>query len=140
MAVFSIARRTSSGTTAAPALGLRTTSTKPAKVMVAELFLAAATASTYGIGHAAAIGVTPTSPVTLLSNDQGTATTVTALAWATPPTVPANFFKRISLPATIGSGVIWTFPRGITVGVSGEFVYWNLATNGVIDANIEVEE
>jgi hypothetical protein len=70
----------------------------------------------------------------------GTGTVTTALAWATPPTVPANFFKRIAFPATIGVGVIWTFPRGITIPVSNSLVYWNLATNGVIDANIEVEE
>jgi hypothetical protein len=140
MAVYALANRTSSGTTAAAALEVRTTSTKTAKLLVAELFLAAATASTYGIGRAAAIGVTPTSPQTVLAEDVGTGTVTTALAWATPPTVPANFFKRIAFPATIGVGVIWTFPRGITIPVSNSLVYWNLATNGVIDANIEVEE
>jgi hypothetical protein len=40
MAVYALANRTSSGTTAAAALEVRTTSTKTAKLLVAELFLA----------------------------------------------------------------------------------------------------
>lgn len=145
MATFSIARRTTSGTTAEPAMAVRTTSTQPCRLFEAHLFLAAATASTYGLGRPAAVGVTPTSPVTVLSEDIAngavlTGTVTTALAWGTKPTVPANFFRRISLPATIGSGVIWTFPRGLAIPVTGEIVWWNLATNGVVDAVAVVEE
>jgi hypothetical protein len=140
MAVFSIGRRTTSGTIAEPAVGLRTTSTKYARLLTHEVFINAATASVFGIGHAAVIGVTPTSPVTLLSNDAGTATTVTAVAWGTKPTVPANFYKRISLPATIGAGVIWNFPRGIMLPVSDEWVTWNITATSVADVNLEVEE
>jgi hypothetical protein len=140
MATYSVARRTTSGTSAAAAMEVRTTSTQPARLLEAHLFLAAATASEYGLGRPAAIGITPTSPVTVLAEDVGTGTVTTALAWATPPTVPTQFFRRIALPATIGSGVIWTFPRGITIPVSGGLVWWNLNTNGVCDAVAVVEE
>jgi hypothetical protein len=145
MAVFSIARRTTSGVSAEPAMAVRTTATQTCRLLEAHLFLAAATTSTYGLGRPAAVGVTPTSPVTVLSEDIAngavlTGTVTTALAWGTKPTVPAQFFRRISLPATIGSGVIWTFPRGLAIPVTGEIVWWNLATNGVVDAVAVVEE
>lgn len=145
MATFSVANRTSSGTNASAAWAVRTTSSQIARLLEQHTFLAAATASTYGIGRPAAIGITPTSPVTVLSEDIAngavlTGTVTTAVAWGTGPTVPAQFFRRISLPATIGSGIIWTFPRGIAIPVSGEIVLWNLATNGVVDAVAVVEE
>jgi hypothetical protein len=142
MAIYSLANRTSNVTSGAAALELRTAATDQAVVLEIGIFLAAATASTYGIGRPAAIGVTPTTPITVLAEDSGSpaGTAQTALAWATPPTVPANFFRRVAFPATIGSGVIWTFPRGLTIPVSSSLVIWNLATNGVIDAYVVIDE
>jgi hypothetical protein len=53
-----------------------------------------------------------------------------AVAWSVAPTVPAQFFRRISLPATIGSGVLWTFPRGLAISAAAAtMLIWNLATN-----------
>jgi hypothetical protein len=52
-----------------------------------------------------------------------------AVAWSVAPTVPAQMFRRIGLPATIGAGVIWTFPRGLSLAVSASMLLWNLATN-----------
>ncbi|MCJ7830933.1 MAG: hypothetical protein MUP86_00195, partial [Dehalococcoidia bacterium] len=79
------------------------------------IWLNAATQSPIGIGRPQAIGVTPTSPVTVLAEDPGDSTglTQTALAWATAPTVPLNFFRRLNIAAAIGAGVLLTFPRGI---------------------------
>jgi len=142
MAIYSLANRTSGTGSGAAALEARTAATDKARIMEFNLFLAATTASTYGIGRPQAIGITPTSPITVLAEDPGdpAGTMQTALAWGTGPTVPLNYFRRISLPATIGTGVIWTFPRGLAVAVSNSIVLWNLAANGVVDCNIVVDE
>src|SRR5207247_1118984 len=109
-------------------------------VLELHTFLAAATASTYAIGRPAAIGVTPTAPVTVIAEDPAhpAGTVTTAVAWGTGPTVPANFFRAISLPATVGAGVIWTFPRGMLIPVSCGLVCWNLATNSAAVDNVAV--
>ena len=142
MAIYSLANRTSGTTSGAAALEARTAATDRAALMEMDVFLAAATASTYGVGRPAAIGSSPTSPITVLAEDSGApaGTVQTALAWGTGPTAPTNFFRRIALPATIGTGVIWTFPRGLLIAISSSIVLWNLATNGVVDCNIVVDE
>jgi hypothetical protein len=106
------------------------------------IFLAGATASTFGLGRPAAIGQTPTAPITVLAEDPGdpAGTVTTALAWGTGPTAPTNFFRRISLPATVGTGVIWTFPRGLVIPVSSSIVIWNLSSMGVSDIYVVVDE
>jgi len=98
----------------------------------------AATAGVYGLGRPAAIGITPTSPQTWLDEqdgNDGTCNTKSALAWGTGPTVPANFFRRISCAATIGVGVVWTFPRGLGLPTSGilSLIIWIIATAPVCD-------
>jgi hypothetical protein len=142
VALYSIAVRTTGVTTGTAAWEIRTASTDRARVVEIGVFLAAATASTYGIGRPAAIGVTPTTPVTVIAEDSGSpaGTAQSALAWGTGPTVPTAFFRRASMPATIGSGVIWTFPQGLIIPVSGSLVLWNLATNGVVDAYCVLDE
>lgn len=135
MAIYSISQRTTVTTSAAAAWELRSTSANKPKVMEIGISLGAATASIYGIGRPAAIGVTPTSPLTALDESDGngaTGLTTCAVAWGTGPTVPANFFRRVSLPATIGAGVILTFPRGLGLPVSGSIVLWNITTNSAV--------
>lgn len=142
MPIYSLARRTTNITDANACLEIRTPATYKAKIMEIGLFLAAATASIFGLGRPAAIGITPTTPVTVLAEDPVSPTghVTTALAWATGPTVPANFFRRVSLPATIGTGVIWTFPRGLVIPISFSLVVWNLSTNGVSDIYVVLDE
>jgi len=136
--------RTVDGTDAAAAWEIRTAAT-PGRVKIMELgfFLAAATASTYGLGRPAAIGITPTTPVDFLVEDPADViaanVALSALAWGTGPTAPAAFLRRITLPATIGTGVIWTWPRGLVIPVSSSIVLWNLGTNGVVDAYAVLE-
>jgi len=136
MAIYSLGVRTTGAGSAAAAWEIRTTATDRAALLELGVFLAAATLSTYAVGRPAAIGVTPTTPVTFLAEDPGdpAGTVQSALAWATGPTAPTNFFRRIGLPATIGVGVIWTFPRGLKIQISYSLVLWNLAANGVVDA------
>lgn len=136
---LSLSVRTTSGTAGTAAWEMRTGAT-PGRFKLVEIgiFLAAATASQFGIGRPQAIGITPTSPVDFLPKDPNdliaSGSLQSALAWGTGPTVPTTFFRRISLPATIGTGVIWTFPVGVVVPVNSSLVLWNIGTNAVVDA------
>lgn len=99
----------------------------------------AATASRYGLGIPAAVGITPTSPVPLLNEQDPTSAitspTTMAVAWGTGPTAPAAFFKRGNLAAVAGSELVWTFPQGLLIPAAKSLVLWNLTANS---ADIEV--
>lgn len=45
------------------------------------------------------------------SDEAGTGVLVTSFA-TTQPTVPANFRRRIQLPAVIGAGIVWAWDKG----------------------------
>jgi len=142
--IVSLGVRTVDGTAAAAAWEIRTAATPGrAKVLEMGFFLIAATASQIGLGRPQAIGITPTSPVNFLPEDPNdviaSGVIQSSLAWGTGPTVPTAYLRRISLPATIGTGVIWTFPKGITIPVSSSLILWNIGTNSLLDAYAVVE-
>lgn len=145
MALYSHAARTITVTSGVATWELRSAATDKLMVVEMGIFMAAATASTFGLGRPAAIGVTPTSPVTVQPFDTGdpAGTGQTAVAWGTAPTAPTSaiYLRRIGLPATIGAGVIWTFgERGLIVPVSSSIVLYCLATNGVADVYVTLAE
>jgi hypothetical protein len=106
------------------------------------IMLNAATQSPIGIGRPQAIGVTPTSPQTVLAEDPADTTglTQTALAWGTPPTVPLNLFRRVNLAAAIGAGIQLLFPRGLVIAAAFGLVNWNIAAVSLYDCSIVVDE
>lgn len=142
--IYSLGVRTTGAAIGTAAWEIRTGAT-PGRVKVLEigLFLAAATASEIGLGRPQAIGITPTAPVDFLPEDPddvlAAGVVQSSLAWATPPTIPLAFLRRITLPAVVGSGVIWTFPKGITIPISYGLILWNFANNAVVDAYAVVE-
>lgn len=138
MAIYSLALNTTVTTTGAAAWDVKASASNRPAVMEVSVNLGAATASTYGLGRA---GNTPTqtSPVLVQAEDPGDPAGVSgcAVAWSVAPTVPTAHLRRISLPATIGSGIIWTFPRGLVLATSASLLVWNLATNSA-NTNIHV--
>lgn len=104
------------------------------KLMEWDLFLGAATASTFSLRRSTAIG-TRTTPVALVAEDPGDPALTginlvdMAVAFSAEPTEATVALARIALPATIGTGVIWTFPRGVTIANSLSLVIVNDATN-----------
>jgi hypothetical protein len=130
MAIYSLSLNTTVTTTGAAAMDLKASAANAPKIMEVGISLGAATASTYALGRSANVP-TQTSPVLLQAEDPGDPAAVSgcAVAWSVAPTVPAQFFRRIGLPATIGAGVIWTFPRGLKLAISASMLIWNLATN-----------
>lgn len=142
MAIYALAQRTSGNSSGSAAWQIIAPAGNKPRIMELGLTLAAATASTYGLGRPASAG-TPSATTAFLDESDGngaTGTTTGAVAWSGAPTAPTQFFRRVALPATIGEGVIWTFPRGLGLPVNGTVVLWNLAANGVVDAYAVVDE
>lgn len=141
MAVYSMARRTTNVTIANPCIEIIAGATIRVKIVEISIILGAATASEFGIGRPAAIGVTPTAPVTFLPEDINDPTGVItcALAWATPPTIPANFLRRCSIAGAVGAGIVFPFPRGLFIEASKSVVIWNVSATGVADINVVCE-
>jgi hypothetical protein len=132
MAIYSQGFNTTVVTTTAPSADIKASSTNSPKLMEYGINLGAATASTYGLGRPGNDGsVAQTAAVLLQAENPAdpAAQTGTAVAWGTAPTVPAIFLRRVYLPATTGAGVIWTFPRGLTLPVSKGLVQWNIAAS-----------
>ncbi len=142
MAFYALAQRGITGTAAAAQWEIRSTSAVRPVVYEIGISVTAATASIFGIGRPAAIGVTPTSPQTFLAEDAGgpAATTTACVAWGTPPTVPTNFFRRFGIPGVVGNQIILTFPRGLIIPISSSLVIWNIGTNAVSDFWAIVDE
>lgn len=142
MAIYSLGSRSSNFTVNQACWELRTTSSMRAVVLQVEFFIATGTAVSIGLGRPAAIGVTPTSPVTVLQEDSAAqnGNSQVALAWGTSPTAPSNYLRRWNGPATVGAGIIWTFPRGLVVPVSSSIVIFNITTNVAADINVVLDE
>lgn len=119
-------------TKAAPAAGtfisqLRTTSTKDVRIWEVGVSNSTAVASSVGLIRSLTVGATFTT-VTPVTEDPsaGAATALCDTAITTAPTITANtFLRKIVLPATIGAGIIWTFPNGLIVPVSAGIMLWN---------------
>lgn len=143
MALFSIALRTSGATSNSAAAEIIAGANNAYRVLELGITINAATASVFGYGSPAAAGVTPATSSTVQAEDSGNTTagnTKVALTWATSPTNPTNFLRRVSLPATIGAGIVWTFPRGRTVLKTVTDVLQNIATGSVADIWVVVDE
>lgn len=143
MSLYGLSQRTTSGTAATPSWEVRSASTNKPRVMEVAISQNAATAGVYGLGRPAAIGLTPTSPQNFVAEgDAGAPTSLStaAVAWGTAPTVPTNFNRRMSCPASIGAGVIWTFPRGLDIAATNSIIIWIIATAPVCDVWAVVDE
>lgn len=142
MAIASLAQRTTTFTTTTTAnVEYRTTASVIANVLEFSYISATATAQQIGLGRPQAIGVTPVN-VLFQRDHSGDPACVTAgsLSWATSPTVPLIFHRRANLSATLGVGIVWTFPRGLKIPVSGSLVCWNISTTVASDINCVIDE
>lgn len=143
MAIASAAVRTSNTTTNNANTEIIGSAAGAFKAMECGMSAAVATTAVFGMGVPAAIGVSPTTPAAFVFEDGGntsTPTTTSALAWGTSPTNPTVYSRRVSLPATIGAGVIWTFPRGFAVLKAKTLVTSNIGTTVTADVWWVIDE
>ena len=141
MAIYSLALRTTNTTIANAAMEIRTAATNRPKLMEMGISQNAATAASWGFGRPAAIGVTPVN-VAFQAEDAGDPAAITnaSLSWATSPTAPTIYARRLSTSAAIGAGCIWTFPRGYPISISSSVVLFNITATPVTDVWSVVDE
>jgi len=138
MGIYSIAVRTTNNTVSQCAVTLVSSATVRLNVLEHGLTQLFNNASTFGIGFPNTAGVTAAGTANGLAEDASgpSSATQAVLSWSTQPVwFPAAYHRRVNLPATIGSGIIWTFPRGMTVPVSNSMVLYNLTST---QSNCEV--
>lgn len=142
MSIASVALRTSNVTISNASVELRTTAGVKCKVLEWSIMQVTGTASSYGFGRPAAQGVTPGTTTTFIRDDTADPVCVTAasLTWGTSPTAPTVYTRRWNSAATVGVGVIWTFPRGLVVPVSASLVVFNITATVAIDVNMAIDE
>lgn len=112
---------------------LRSTASKDIRVWEIGIFADSGTqltAGPVGLGRPAAISATPTTLVPIADDSSaGNPAILAATGGSTKPTSPATFMRRFGMPATLGAGIIWTFPQGLVVPTGpSELVVWNIGT------------
>ena len=142
--MHSFSFRTSNVGSAAACLEVIAHATRPCKIREIEISLVTAAATVIGLGRPAATGITPTTPLTTLEEEDGlpTGQTTGAVAWGTGPTVPANFLRRVSFAAAIGERVTWKWDltEELIVVPSASVVLWNILGGATLDVTVRVKE
>jgi hypothetical protein len=141
VAIYSLAQRTTNITINNAAVEWRSSASNRPKILEVSWISTAATAHSIGIGRPQAIGVTPVN-VLFQADDPGDPASVTngSLSWATSPTTPLIFHRRANFAATVGVGVVWTFPRGLVIPVSSAIVVFNITAGAAADVNCVIDE
>lgn len=112
---------------------LRSTTAKDIRVFEIAVYLSGGTAAAtdIGLGRPAAISLTPTA-LTPQAEDtsSGAASCTGQVAASTKPTIPASYIRRFGIPATVGAGIIWSFPLGLVIPTGpAELVVWNIGAS-----------
>lgn len=141
MAIYSLAQRTTNVTINNACVEWRASASNRPKILEVSWISAAATACSIGLGRPAAIGVTPVN-VLFQADDPGEAAAVTngSLSWGTSPTAPTIYHRRANFAATIGVGIVWTFPRGLIITASGSVILFNITASVAADVNCVIDE
>lgn len=143
MAIYSLSQRTTVTTIAAASWAALSPATNEAALMELGYINGAATACVVGWGRSANTP-TLTGGVAFLPEDpdRPTGLTQAAVAFGTAPTVPAQFFRRFSVAALVGAGILFTFPRGIVLAAGGPaIVAWNITANSAaVDIHAVADE
>jgi hypothetical protein len=109
---------TTTGVSASALAWLRSTTAKDMRVWEIAVYQESgtATATSVGLGRPAAISLTPTTVVPQAEDTSASAATCTGqVAASTKPTAPTLFLRRFGIPATLGAGIVWTFPQGLVI-------------------------
>ena len=142
MSLASVAVRTTNVTITNANQEIRTTAAVKARILELSLVQVTGTAQSQGLGRPAAQGVTPATTSTFQRDDPAdpACVTTTNLTWATSPTAPTIYHRRWNSAATIGVGIVWTFPRGLTLAVSASVVTFNITAAVAMDVSIAIDE
>lgn len=97
---------------ATPIVAIRAPATERMAVREIGVTLQAATSTRLGLVRATVVSVTPTGNFAGQNKQPGAPASGSTLVtgWTTIPTAAGTPFRRITLPAAIGAGYIWTWP------------------------------
>lgn len=97
---------------ATPIVALRCPATERMQLRELGIFLQAATSTRLGLFRASVVSVTPTGNFAGQNKQPGAPASGSTLVtgWTTIPTAAGTPLRRVTLPAAIGAGVIWTWP------------------------------
>lgn len=142
MALASVGVRTSNLTINQSSAELRTAAGAKCRVLEVSLIQVTGTAQTLCLGRPAAVGITPGTTSLFQRDDSADPACVTSmnLTWGTSPTLPTIMHRRWNSAATIGVGIVWTFPRGIVVPISASLAIGNVTTALACDLNMVIDE
>lgn len=117
----------------APLVAIRAPATENCRLRELGITLVAATSTRLGLARATTVSATPatTKPGRNKVPLAPDSATVLVNSWTTAPVISVNYLRRITLPAAIGAGFIWTWPADdpliVGNGVAiGEIVIANL--------------
>lgn len=134
MARWSVATSKTTGAAAGIIAELRTAAARDARIWEIGIFAESAAAGTVVLVRSGGAGTTPGGAVVPVPDDFSVTATASEnlyTTYATEPTTVTTPLRRIALPATIGAGVIWTFPEGIVVPVSAGLMIRQVSTVAV---------
>lgn len=142
MALASQAVRSSNVTIANAQWQLRTSAAVKCRILEVSYVGGTATAASVGWGRPAALAVTPGTSAVFQRDDSADPACVTNidLTWGTSPTAPTVYHRRWNGAATVGVGIVLTFPRGVVIPISGAFVAFNITAGVIADHNIAIDE
>jgi len=122
-----------SGAAAGLIVQLRAGAARDIRLYEVGIFSTTAAAGTIQLIRPSAVGATFTSVGPGLTQDPiaGAGVALVDTAATTPPTIGTVGFRRISLAANVGGGVIWTYTAGIAIPVSGSIALWQLSALAV---------
>src|SRR2546422_8678408 len=104
-----------------PLAAIRAPAAEVCRLLELGITLFSATATRLGLARATTVSVTPgtTKPGRNVVLGAPDSATLLVSTFGTAPVISTNYLRRISLPATVGAGVVWTWPadRPVFVGV-----------------------
>jgi hypothetical protein len=121
------------------ALEIIPSATVPLRIVELMVTDNSGTATNLGLGPPAAAGVTPTNNLMQLADPTISYTVVSnvAVAWVSPPTAPASFY-RLMAATQVGGGVLWVWPYAdaLVIPAGKTLVLWNVVTGSVVQVQI----
>lgn len=120
--------------TATPIVALRCPVTERMAVREIGVTLQAATATRLSLVRATVVSVTPTGNFAGQAKNPLSPASASTLVtgWTTIPTAGGTPFRRISLPAAIGAGYIWTWPADDPLMVGNGVAIGEICINNLV--------
>lgn len=133
MSRYNLATTKTTGAAAGMIVQLRTGSSRDLRIWEVGVFATTAVSGSIGLIRPSAVGATFTSTSTGQPEDNvsGAGVAVIDTAATTPPTIGSTYMRQATLPATIGAGIVWTFPAGLVVPVSASVALWQTSALAV---------